>query len=55
MLLSNHYTIMTTICFLRNKSNEFENFNIYKENVENEMDSKTKCFRYDNGREFTSK
>jgi transposase InsO family protein len=28
---------------------------MYKEMVENEMDSKMKCLRYDNGGEFTSK
>ena len=29
--------------------------NIYKKNVENEMDSRIKCLRSDNGGEFTSK
>jgi transposase InsO family protein len=42
-------------CFLRNKSEEFENFKVYKEMVENEMDSKIKFLRYDNGGDFTSK
>ena len=46
---------MTTIFFLKNKSEAFENFNIYKEMVENGMDSRIKCLRYDNGGEFTSK
>jgi transposase InsO family protein len=46
---------MTTVCFLRNKSEDFENFKVYKEMVENEMDSKIKCLRSDNGGEFTSK
>jgi transposase InsO family protein len=55
MLLIDDYTRMTTIFFLKNKSEDFENFKIYKEMVENEMDSKIKCLRYDNGREFTSK
>jgi hypothetical protein len=40
--------------FLKNKSEAFENFKIYKEMVENEMDSRIKCLRYDNGGEFTS-
>jgi hypothetical protein len=46
---------MTAVCFLKNKSEAFENFKIYKEMVENEMDSKVKCLRYDNGGDFTSK
>jgi hypothetical protein len=55
MLLVDDYTRMTTICFLKNKSEAFENFKIYKEMVENEMDSRIKCLRLDNGGEFTSK
>jgi transposase InsO family protein len=55
MLLVNDYTRMTTVCFLKNKSKAFENFKIYKEMVENKMDSRIKCSRYDNGGEFTSK
>jgi hypothetical protein len=54
MLLFDDYTTMITVCFLRNKSEAFENFKIYKEMVENEMDSKIKCLRSDNGGEFTS-
>jgi hypothetical protein len=55
MLLVDDYTRMTTIFFLKNKSEAFENFKIYKETVENEMDSRIKCLRYDNGGDFTSK
>jgi transposase InsO family protein len=55
MLLVNDYTRMTEVFFLKNKSEAFENFKIYKEMVENEMDSKIKCLRYDNGGDFTSK
>jgi transposase InsO family protein len=55
MLLVDDYTRMTTVCFLRIKSEAFENFKVYKEMDENEMDSKIKCLRYDNGGEFTSK
>ena len=55
MLLVDDYTRMTTICFLKNKLESFENFKIYKEMVENEMDSRIKFLRYDNGGEFTSK
>jgi transposase InsO family protein len=55
MLLVDDYTRMTAVFFLRNKLEAFENFKVYKEFVENEMDSKIKCLRYDNGGEFTSK
>jgi transposase InsO family protein len=55
MLLVDDYTRMTVVFFLKNKSEAFENFKIYKEMVENEMDSKIKCLRSDNGGEFTSK
>jgi transposase InsO family protein len=54
MLLADDYTRMTGVCFLKNKSEDFENFKIYKEMVENEMDSRINCLRYDNGGEFTS-
>jgi hypothetical protein len=55
MLLVDDYMRMTAVLFLGNKSESFEKFKIYKEMVENEMDSKIKCLRYDNGGEFTSK
>jgi transposase InsO family protein len=55
MLLDDDYTIMIAVCFLKNKSEAFENFKIYKEMIENEMDSRIKCLRFDNGGEFTSK
>jgi transposase InsO family protein len=55
MLLVDYYRRMTVVFFLKNKSEAFENFNIYKEMVETEMDSKIKCLIYDNGGDFTSK
>ena len=55
MFLVDDYTRMNAVFFLENKSKAFENFKIYKEMVENEMDSKIKCLRSDNGGEFTSK
>jgi transposase InsO family protein len=55
MLLVDDYTRMTVVCFLKNKSKSFENFTVYKKMVENEMDSRIKCLRSDNGGEFTSK
>jgi hypothetical protein len=55
MLLVDDNKRMTAICFLRNKSEAFENFKVYKEMVEDEMDSKIKCLRSNNGGLFTSK
>jgi hypothetical protein len=55
ILLVDYYTRMTAVFFLKNKLEAFENFKIYKEMVENEMDSRIKCLRYDNGGEFNSK
>ena len=55
MLLVDDYTRMTVVFFLKNKSEAFESFKIYKEMVENEMDSRIKSLRSDNGGEFTSK
>jgi transposase InsO family protein len=55
MLLVSDYTRMIAVWFLKNKLEAFENFKIYKEMVENEMDSRIKCLRSDNGGEFTSK
>ena len=34
---------MIVVFFLKNKLEAFENFKIYKEMVENEMDSRIKC------------
>jgi transposase InsO family protein len=55
MLLVDDYTRMNAIFFLINKSKAFEKFKVYNGMVENEMDSKIKCLRSDNGGEFTSK
>jgi hypothetical protein len=55
MLLVDDYTRMNAVFFLKNKSEDFENFKIYKEMVENEMDSKIKCLKPNNGGELTSK
>jgi hypothetical protein len=49
MLLVDDYTRMPAVCFLKNKLEAFEKFKIYKEMVENKMDSKIKCLRFDNG------
>jgi transposase InsO family protein len=55
MLLVDDYTKMIAVCFLKKKSEAFKNFKIYKEMVENKMDSKIKCLSSDNGGDFTSK
>jgi hypothetical protein len=55
MLLIDHYTRMTATYFLKKKSEAFKNFKIFKEMVENEMDSRIQCLRSDNGGEFISK
>ena len=55
MLLIDDYTRMTTIYFLKRKSREFINFKVFKEMVENEMDSRIKCLISKNGGEFISK
>jgi hypothetical protein len=47
MLLVDDYTRMIAVFFPKNKSEAFENFKIYKEMVENEMDSRIKCLRSD--------
>jgi hypothetical protein len=38
MLLVDDYTRMIAFCFLGKKSKAYENFKVYKEMVENEMD-----------------
>jgi transposase InsO family protein len=55
MLIVGYYTILTWVFFLKEKSEAFEKFKIYKSLVENETDLKIKCLRSDNGGEFTSK
>ena len=49
MLLVDDYTRMTAVYFLKKKLEAFENFKIYKEMVENEMDSRIQLLRSDNG------
>ena len=45
---------MTWVTFLKEKSEGFEKFKIFKAMVENETHMKIKCLRLDNGGEFTS-
>jgi hypothetical protein len=55
MLLIDDYTRMTAVSFLKKKSKAFGNFKVFKEMVENDMDSRIKCLRSYNGGEFISK
>ena len=45
---------MTWVNFLKEKSEAFEKFKIFKAMVENETNQKIKCPRSENGGEFTS-
>jgi transposase InsO family protein len=45
---------MTWVFFLKEKSEAFEKFKIFKVHVENETNLKIKCLRLDNGGEFIS-
>jgi transposase InsO family protein len=55
MILVDDYIRMTTVLFLRKKSEALKHFKVYKQMIETEMDLKIKCLRSYNGREFTSK
>jgi transposase InsO family protein len=55
MLLIDDFTRMIVVYFLKKNSEAFKCFKIFKEMVENEIDSKIKCLRSDNGGEFISK
>ena len=54
MLVIDDYTRMTWVSFLKEKSEALDKFKVFKALVENEIDLKIKCLRFDNGREFTS-
>ena len=54
MLLIDDYTRMTWVEFVKEKSEAFENFKIFKAMDENESRVKIKCIRSDNVGEFTS-
>ena len=54
MLLIDDYTRMNWVTFLKEKSEAFEKFKIFKAMVENEINQTIKCLRLDNGGEFTS-
>ena len=54
MLLIDDYTYMAWVCLLNRKSEAFGCFKIFKELVKNEIGSRIKCLRSENGGEFTS-
>ena len=54
MLLIDDFTRMVWVTFLREKSEAFDKFKVFKSLVENESGHKIKCLRSDNGGEFTS-
>ena len=54
MLLIDDYIRMTWVTFIKEKIEAFEKFKIFKSMVENETHVKIKCFRSENGGEFTS-
>jgi hypothetical protein len=55
LLFVDDFTRMTWLFLLKNKSETFSCFQVFKELTENEIDMKIKCLRLDNGGEFVSK
>jgi len=54
MFLIDDYSRMTWVTFLKEKSEALSRFKIFKSMVENEINSRIKCLRYDKGGDFTS-
>ena len=52
MLFIDHFSRMTWVTFLRNKSEAFEKFKLFKAKTENECGQKIKCLHSDTGGEF---
>jgi hypothetical protein len=55
LLFVDDFTRMTWLFLLKNKSETFNCFQVFKELTENEIDMKIKCLRSDNGGEFIEK
>ena len=55
MIFVDDFTGMMWVTFLKEKSEAFEKFMIFKNRVENESCLKIKCLRFDRGEEFTSR
>lgn len=54
MLLVDDYSTMTLVTFIREKLEALDKFKAFKSMVENEIDDKIKCLRFDKGGVFTS-
>lgn len=54
MLLIYDHSRMTWVTFLREKSEAWEKFKIFKARIENEVDRRIKCLRSDTGGDFIS-
>jgi hypothetical protein len=55
MLFIDDFTRKAWVCFLKEKSEALKKFKAFKTLVENEIETKIKCLRSDNGGDFTSK
>ena len=54
ILFIEDYIIKMWVAFLREKSEAFDKFKIFKVKVESEFGMRIKCLRFDRGGEFTS-
>jgi transposase InsO family protein len=53
MLIIDDYSRLTWVTFLKEKSEVFEKFKVFKALAENQIGKILKAVRYDNGREFS--
>lgn len=49
MLLIDLYSRMTWVTFLREKFEAFDKFKIFKSMIDNQIDDKIKCLKFDRG------
>jgi len=54
MLIIDDYSILTWVAFLKEKSEAFEKFKVFKALTENQTGRRLKAVRSDRGGEFTS-
>ncbi|OYD06037.1 DDE-type integrase/transposase/recombinase, partial [Paludifilum halophilum] len=55
MIFIDDFTRMMWVAFLKEKSEAFEKFKMFKNRVENKSSVKIKCLRYNRGGEFSSR
>jgi transposase InsO family protein len=55
MLIIDDYSRLTWVAFLKEKSEAFEKFKVFKALIENETGKRLKAVRSDRGREFSSR